>query len=1103
MATIIEQIGALDFDAIDDALGRVRVAVSADGELDLSGLDVGSLLGDVGPVVEAVRQLDGGGTDSVAVVARAALHELSDIATLPELEELGELVGGIEALAELIAELVDVLVTSDGSSIVDRLMTEVGGSLDLSGLVGDIAGRTADALRVQVPTPLVAAFERLARLASGSSSPDVLADALLGSLVGLDFAAVRALATDLSAGVDIVAGAGESTAIAGVFARVEAEVDAVVEATVHAPEGGADLDALVDALETLAASLDRTVAVDLPRFVEGFATDLRTARNRLTEGDPVAGLEDLLGQIPRPGIEPMEVLIQPLRDLAAGLDAVTSESMTEALQVAREELTAFVRVGELAALLDGIDDAQRRLVELIRRLPAEEVRDRLVRALRDVQREILSFQGFKFLEEAFAPVRRLSARLAELDTSALTDAMTEVVDSMSAVFADFPIDALRDAVDAVIEPLGAIVDEAGPVLTEITGQLEGLVAQVEAIDFDAAGAEVVEQLAGIRAQVTGALDTDSVPDALKAVIAGAASTLNHMDLAVELTDPFDDAIVRIDVDAFLAPITELWDDLRAALLRATPAALIDELDPPFEELLGRLDDVSLAPLTDALNGLFGELLDVLRRTDPRELLAPLDAEFDRIVDTVRAALDPAPLFAPVRAAYDAVHGELEAIDLEAAIQEMLGGISGAPKMLTEAVEGELRRGASGGDLPVPVPEERPFHFGDIVRPLAALVGEIRSRLHGLADDAAGEGLGLLADVTRELRRLLDPATGFAVRIADHLDARRGWFDAGAGGPYAALRTRIAGLDDALGRLELDAAARARVDGASGGVSLQARFELDVSVSNGASEAVVQTRRAAEPAGLGRSMRLLVRELDRLLPAPLVEDVIDPRAASAAFIDALMDPFDPAPLADELDAIGEQIMAKLAEFVDELSEGLLGIWEEMIAGLQPLMPTSVAARLQAVVDAITAEFAALDPVILEDEARGVVDATVGLLRLYSPARLAAELGGVFDQAIAIVEGLDPSELLGDLDPFAELRADLATLRPSEILAPLVTRAAVLTDALEVVASIDLDIVGELVARLEATFRVVLDGVEREWGALLDELEGIGGGSVSGSVSVGVG
>jgi hypothetical protein len=235
----------------------------------------------------------------------------------------------------------------------------------------------------------------------------------------------------------------------------------------------------------------------------------------------------------------------------------------------------------------------------------------------------------------------------------------------------------------------------------------------------------------------------------------------------------------------------------------------------------------------------------------------------------------------------------------------------------------------------------------------------------------------------------------------------------------------------------------------------------------------------------------------------VESTLDPRAAPAAFIDALIDPFDPTPLADELDAIGDQIMAKLATFVDELSEGLARIWNEVVAGMQPLLPASVAARLQAIVDAVVAEFATLDPIALEDEARDVVEATVGLLDLYSPARLAAELGATFDAAIATVEGLDPTTLLGNLDPFATVKAELAALRPSDVLEPLVARTASLTAALEVVASIDLQVAAELVTRLEASFRVVLEAVEREWTTLLDELEGRAGGSVEVSASVGVG
>lgn len=1100
MPSIVEQLQTLDLAQIDDALGRVRLSVAADGELDLEALDVTSLLGELTPVIDTIRDLD---TDPEATIAlaRSALGSLADLLDLPEVEHLDALVAGLDHLAALLGQLVAALSSDDDGDLVDRLLTGVGGNLALPDLIGDLAGRAADALAVELPEPAAGALSGLARLAEGTPPPDQLAGIVLDAVAGLDLDVVVHLATELDATIDLVAGAGDTTRVEQLLAEIHAHIDAAISLTGVA--GSTDgLDELVAALEALDAALDLLVATELPRLADGIATDLRSAGIRLVEADLVGHLEQLRGQIPRPNIDLIEILVEPLRDLAGSIDEVTGEQITAAMEAARAELAGALADSPIGELLDGIDQAQEQVLDLIRSLPFATVRDELIDTLRAVQDEILAFDGFSFLDQLTAPIGELTRELEQLDATALTGAVQDLADMVDDAFADFPIEDLRDAIDAVIDPLGGILDEVGPLMTELTAQLDALAAELSRVDFTAAGTEVLEALAGIREKVQVAVRGGDVPDALKAVVAGAASVLKQMDLSAEITVPFDGAIAVFDIDALLEPVTELWDELRATLLRATPQALVAELDPPFDELLARLDDISLEPLVGALSEQFGQLRTTLLRLDPRELLAPLEEEFQQLVATVRSLLDPGPLFAPLTAAYDQLQEALTSIDAQAVVRQLLGGIADTPTMVADTVQRELAdRHGSAGDLVAT--SGRDLAFGDVLRPLAALVAEIRGRMHALAGDAVGAGLGLVADATRTLRSAIDPAAGVAVRIADHLDERRAWLDATVGhGPLAETAARLAGLQQAIVALEVDGAARARLDGATGTVSLDARLELAASVTAPATAAMDRTRRETAAGGAGRSMRLLARGLDDLLPAPLLVATLDPRAETAAFIDALFDAVDPAPLVVELDELGEQIIGRLAAFVDELSVGLLRLVNDLFAALDPLMPASLSARLQAIIDAIAQELTVLDPGVIEAEVDRVVDTTVSLLTLHSPATIAAELGGAFDAALAVVDRFDPAALLGDLDPLSQLRADLATLRPSVVLAPLVHRAGALTEALEVIASVDLDVVGDLVAEIEGSFRVVLEGVAGEWDTLLDELSRLGG-QAEVSVSGGVG
>jgi hypothetical protein len=1100
MPTIVEQLQALDLSQIDDALGRVRLSVSADGELDLTALDVPSLLGDVAPLIDTVRELESD-PDTLMRLARSALGELADLVDLPEVELFDALRAGLDQLVGLLGELAAVLSADDGN-LVDRLLTGVGGNLALHDLIGDLAGRAADALAVDLPEPAAGALNGLARLAGDAPAPDELARIVLDAFAGLDLDVVAHLSAELDAAMTIVARAGDTARIEQVLGEIDTQIDTAITLTGAAETAGGSVDGLVATLEDLDASLDRLVAIDLPRLVNGIAADLRSAGNRFVEADLTGHLEQLREQIPRPSLDVVEVLVEPLRDLAGSVDEITGERIAAAMDAARAELTAALEDSPVSELLGGIDQAQEQVVELIRSLPFAALRDELIDALRAVQHEVLAFDGLSFLDQLTTPIRQLIRELEQFDASAITGAVQDLAAMVDGAFADFPIEDLRDAIEAVIDPLGGILGEAGPLLQELTAQLDALAAELSRIDFAAAGTEVREALAGLRQQVQLAVRSGLVPEALEMAIAGAASVLKQMDLSAEITVPFDAAIGVFDVDMLLAPVSEVWDELRATLLRATPDALVAELDPPFDELLARLDDISLEPLVDALSERFGELRTTLHRLDPRGLVAPLEAEFQQLVATVRGLLDPAPLFAPLTAAYGQLQEALASIDAETIVRQLLGGIADTPSRVADTMQRELSDRQVGAGV-LPDAGQADFAFGDVLRPLAGLVAEIRGRMHALAGGVVGEGLGLVADATRGLRSAIDPVAGVAVRLADHLDERRAWFDATEGhGPLAETAARLAGLQQALVALDVDAAARARLDTAVGTVSLDARLELDANVSAPAAAAMDRTRREVVAGGAGRSMRLLARDLDHLLPGPLLAATLDPRGETAAFVDALFDAIDPAPLVEELDELGAQITGRLAEFVDELSVGLLRLLNDLFAALDPLMPTNVSARIQAIVDAIAQELTVLDPGVVEEEVTRVIETTVSLLSLHSPATVAAELGEVFDAALAVVDQFDPAELLGGLDPLAQIRADLATLRPSVVLAPLVHRARALTAALEMVASVDLDVLGELVAEVEGSFRVVLEGVGREWDALLDELSQIGGqAEVSESAGVG--
>lgn len=1098
MASIVVRLGELNFADIDTNLGKVRDAIQAGQQIGTDGLDPLTLLGDLGPVIKAVQELDAD-PQVLTQLGKAALAALGELIELPELGDLDGIITGITELAELIGRLVAVL-SADGTTeadLIDRILTSGGGSVGLSDLVNDITRRAADVLGVRVPDELAAPFRALERLATGGQiAVGDLAEILGTVVVGLDLGDIGRLVTTARGAVELVAGAGDIARLDVAITAVQARVEAVYASLTAGGAIPLDVAAVVAEINRIGVALDALAGVELPRFVDGLATDLRTVHNQLSELDITATLTQLYEKLPLPGEDIPRIMVKSLKDLADMFDQLTGEALTAGLAVARAELGGALGQGQFATLLAEIDEAFAALGREVDRLPLRALRDRLIDALVEAQQQILAFDGFAFLDEVTAPVRTLETKVRDLDLSVITDAVEGVVDTVNDAFADFPVTELKEAVEAVLGPLGEIVEDLTPLVQTVAEQLESLAGELEAVDFEAAGAATLDLLHGIRTQVQDAVSGGDVPEAVKIMIAGAAAVLKELDLAAAVTGPFEQNVIAIDVEALLEPVEEVWTVAGDALRRATPEALIAELDPPFDELLDKLDELSLQPLIAALGKLFDDLVKKLGAADPRKLVAPLEQEFQALLATLRAALDPAPLFAPLREAYAALRALLDKLDVETVINSVVHGLIGLPDGIAQSVGGQLKaKGPSAPPLPAATGE---FRFGDVLRPMAAFVGEIRDRIKKFAHDTLGAALAELATATRGLRALADPVTGFATQLADALDTRLRMVDPRAGdGPLARLRTTLEALGGAVATLEIDASARAQLTTATASVQFDVRIE--VTVSGDLTTHADQLRASAEGPELGRAVRLLVRSLDAALPDALLGGGVDSVANVDAFLDAVFARIDPTPLATELDAIGDRIQTRLVALADQLTIGLFTMWNELFTSIEVLRPDNIIVRVQAGLDSLFGRVDVFDPAAIEDEARAVVAAAVSLLAVHSPAKLAAELGRVFDAAMAKVGELDPEELLGDLDPFGELKDQLKLLRPSVVLAPLAEQAAGFTAALTTIADIDLSFLTEIVARVKATFAAVLDGVETEWNSLLDELGRISGGvSVSGSV-----
>lgn len=1092
MVTFEAEIGALDFAEIDAALARARAAIEQAQQLSLGDLNPAALLGDLGTAIEAVGEVR---LDAATVneLGGQALATLGTLVTLPDFAGLDDVVDGLERLAEQLAVPAAVFSGSgDGTAVLDRVFAALSGSLDLETLLHEITDRAVRALEVTMPTEFAEPMRALSALA-GEPKPAELLDILGTIFAGLDIAAVGRLVGAAEGAIALVVGAGDAGPLRAAVDAVHLRLDGAYR-LMAAPD--VDVSALVAAIDDVGAAVD-LVGSALPRFAAGLGADLRTAANAVSVLDLTGSLDGIVANLPLPGEDIPRELVASLDGMAAHLEQISGPAVTAAMAAMKDEVLAAAGLDQLADLLSGMDAVFAEAGAQLDRLPVRQLRDDAVAALVGCQQEVLSFDGFSFLDEAVAPIRDLETKIRTLDTRTVTDAVNAVVDQLNGLLADADVTPVRDAVGAVVGPLGDIVERLVPFVKQVADQLGKVVDQLTGIDFDAAGTATLDLLHGIRAQVADAVGGGDVPEPVKAVVAGAAAVLREMDVSAKLTAPFGGAVKLIDVGALVEPIQGTWHVAGDALAKATPAALIAELDPPFQDLVAALDGLSLQPLIDSVQRLFDDAVAELGRLDPRTLVAPLETRFQDLVRELTAALDPAPLFAPLRAAYQALHQLLDEIDVAATLHSVLGGLVDMPHQMSSRLGGRLQEGLSGA-APAQV-AAADFRLGDVLRPLALFLGEVRVKLARLGGNALGPVLAELAAATRSLRELTDTATGFAVRLGDAVDTRLAWLSPTSGaGPLAQLRSDLESFQMAVQTLDVDAAARVRLTASAGAVQFDARVHLDAHVE--ATEQATQLRGTADSAALGRSLRLLGRALDEALPAELLTGHLDPTAATDAFLDAVFDRVDPSDLADQLDAIGARIEARFVALAEELANGLFALIAAVFNSIEPLMPNSVIKRLQDGIDGVLARFTALDPAPIEEEVRAVVHAAISLLAVHSPAALAAELGHVFEACLNRIRSLSPATLFAGADPFAPIKAQLETMKPSVILAPLVTETAEFTVALDAIASIDLTFAVGAVDELKQNFETVLEGVQREWNALLDELARISGG-VSVSVSVG--
>lgn len=1099
MAGIVATLEGLDLGALEVNLTAARNAVSGNLSVSIEELDPRDLLGGLGEVLKR-----GGGlpSDPGAIVSlvQRAVGELGDLLTLPNVGLLGDAAEELEAVARLIREYVERLGLDEEGSVVDRLLAETG---RLDEIVGEMAGHIASAFRVEIPDFARASMSALETLARGGPANAHEAAVLISRFfLGVDYESLCAPSKGVDAFLAEIRGAGgDLGGIEEAYGRLTARAERV-EALLGVVE--VDVSSVLAELSAARTELDLLLHHQIPGALGRLTTDLAELDAGAFCEDLKQKLTPLVSRGPRIPFDFRHDFMTGFRALDNFFETIDEDGITARLSAVTAKFQEVIDGSEIGDLRRIIERAFGGVIAQMRRVPLRELRGELIDELNAVEARVRQFKGFQPPGELVAKVRELESKLDVLDADMVQAKVAEFTGRVQAAVDSFPIGEISDQVNGLTDQASDALDQLRPPIDRLGQELQTLADRASQIDLSAAGSASIDLIGEIRERVQELAGSDDLPEPAKAAIAAAAGVLEQIDVTVEVRTPFEDVIARIDVQPLLAPLDEALRKVREILSKIVPSSLVKELEGPFDQVLKQLDRLRPAALLEGLSAQFQGLVGMLDALNPRELVAPLDTEFQSLLNRLREAADPDILFQPLEAAYQKLQELLELLDLERFLGDLVRATADLPSRLTDSVKGALEQQASAG-LPAMETDSSGelFRLGDVLRPVATLVFQVRRAILRLADDVISGALDLLLGPLAALRGLVQAGQSAAAQALRAAESRAALLDPFAGGgPAAELRGALRRVSGAFARASLSVDARVQIGAVVAEVQIEGRADTAAQARSHLLEEMAALSGRIRDPGLAGLLRRLRKQIDELAPPSLLD--VDLQSAVAERINSWFEAIDPRPLVEEMDAIGERVRIKLEQFAQTIADNLLRLFNTLIEGVSPVLPVGLLGLLQDGLDRIRAEFEVLNPAGIKAEVQDIVDAVVAGLQAYSPARLAEEMGSVFDTVLEKLRAFDPVTLLADLNPLESVIAEFEQLRPSVVLQPLTETTQDLTAAFEAALSVDLTgPLVEAVASLKAQLTEIVAEVEAELQALIGDLKQMAGGGAGASISVSVG
>jgi hypothetical protein len=765
-------------------------------------------------------------------------------------------------------------------------------------------------------------------------------------------------------------GALPAQSLDAVFDRVEAEI-AGIAADIDSLDPAIFVAPLAQGIQTLAAPV-----AELENVVSQVTLTLRQALGQVRDGVaalPVQVVADTLRAV----FDPIAALLNAIADLLAEIEAAL-DAAAGAATGALTEIDAAL--ADFKAELDGFFAGALQVVQAVD----------IDAAVGAVAQNI----------EAFAQVLQQAQMKPYFDTA--VDAIGAATGVVEAVPFDLLPESLKADVDAAVLPI-----KQTDVLA-VEREIETALGIGEDGRFSLRG-DVEAAVAGLQAQYLLLLQAvqERHPRTLLAEVDRELDTLAERVRAIapELTlQPLQDAVDQlkqlvgaIDLDTLLEPLRVAFAEIDATLERYSPGQLVAPLQQRLDQARGQL--VSTLKLDDwapTLDELQAQALALLDRADPAQL-QPL---IERAVGEAMDLLARFPGLSTSNGFGTLVASLLSGTGLRvqaSSFPEVRGWLGGGAAGVALAARTDRFAAALAA-----------AHAATASRDVQALASPLLPRLTELRDAAQALALGLGAGGEQRARlELLLPRLDGAAHIGA-LAANRARFlallERALGLVEGLRRTGFSEADAGVAQLRLGLAPLAPAGGRLR--DLLAALGLDpenLSVV-GVSQAVLA---AVPPARLAGLLTPLFQALRSRVQA-LLQAVLAPVQAGVADLRALLDAIDLGPLAEEADAVVDEVRQQIATLhPDQLLQEPLAAFEalrEQVVEQDPM--AQVTAILTALRDLVAAVLDKLSLEQLLETPLAIFDEILAKLLQLDPNGLLTPVLDQLDQITAQVDsGLD--------------------------------------------------------------------------------------------------